>query len=139
MFKIYKVTCLNTGKYYFGRTHLSKERKLNEELWNYSKYTKGQRSYTGWINIIEGGNFDYKVLVSDIETKPEASELEAFYVNNNINNPLCTNMRYVYGNGYTRNSKWFCKFCNKHLTNKSRHLKSNIHLTKSKEYLNEMD
>lgn len=98
MYKIYRVECQTTGKFYYGKTKLTKEKKIEFQKMDINRLRKCGR---GWNEILEHDNFNFEFIEEEIPEE-NVRNREAFYVNLFIDDELCVNKRKVFCDNYTK-------------------------------------
>jgi hypothetical protein len=86
---IYKITCLDTNKFYIGSTSNNINKRIAVHKSHYKRFLDGKYNYISSFNILEKNNFKVEVLEEvQFKYKIELLDKEREY----IKGPLCVNL-----------------------------------------------
>jgi hypothetical protein len=81
---IYKITCNETGEVYYGSTQRSLNKRMIEHKTNCKRWKKGKYRFTTSFNIIDRGNYSYRLIETvECEDKKQLEQRERYYIENN--------------------------------------------------------
>lgn len=135
--KIYKLHCLDTGKFYIGSTKQKYLcQRLSSHVSKHKRYIKGIDSYCSSVEIMKGGNYCIECIQSNVELS-KLRRIEGEYIKKNKHNPLLVNKNvsgrtfneYLKDMKHKRGMPKICicggkySYCNKNL-----HLKTKKHI-----------
>jgi hypothetical protein len=81
---IYKITCNETGEVYFGSTTLSLNSRISMHKTNCKRWKEGKYGFTTSFNIIDRGNYSYRLIETvECEDKKQLEARERYYIENN--------------------------------------------------------
>ena len=97
--KIYRIVCLDTGKYYYGSTTKSIEERLKTHESKYKCYLNDKDSYVSSFEILKNNNYVIELVEEySCDSKRELEQQEDIYIKECMNDALCVNKQRAYTN-----------------------------------------
>jgi len=92
--KIYRISCLDTGKYYIGSTIRTIEERLYKHKHSYKYYLNGKYHYVSSFDVLENNNYVIELVEEySCNNKRELNQRESIYIKKCIDDELCVNKR----------------------------------------------
>jgi len=95
--KIYRLSCLDTGKYYIGSTIRTIEERLYKHKHSYKYYLNGKYHYVSSFDVLENNNYVIELVKNyPCDNKRELEKQEDIYIKKYMNDELCVNKQRAY-------------------------------------------